>query len=827
MSGKALTEDGLDNPVENTASSASGDDEEMLLEPRFKYTRILNNMPSILAKDSASSIAVHDKFIAIGSQNGYVYIIDHLGNLHPENTARHHRCAVTCVVVDLSGNYMISCASDARICICSIGSTELKQVTLDLKFVTKCVAISPDFGRRNSGQPFITGDRDLVLYEKKLFLNYRSSTLYQGMDRDGYILQISWHGPYVLFTNNTGSRVYDRSLDRIIALIQPSQDEITNHAWKGSPSHCWLNDAKFAVAWNNSIRVCAVIEASDFQRVDKSVPEKKVEVHYSWKLDMYIADISYTLKDSSLENWAEIVVFGLKKPLSEKRPNDEMDVVLSLLEPEDLDSYILTAEDRLEMRNCGSSALRDFHMAALPYESLYFLLAPKDFIEARPCSADDRVRWYVDNGMLREAMHYANEHENQLVEISAVDIGKEYVNTLIEQGKFSQAAACLKIVCGRKKDRWEYYVNEFEQHNVVLQLAKYIPTKDPQLEPESYQSILVAALYNHPVLFYRLIKVWNPDIYRVGAITDMAMKRVINDHLSEKDAISIYRSLASLYTYERKYEQALKLYLSMNDKSVFSLIERYHLIEMVKYDVAKLMQIDSSLALRLLIDNHGCLRAKDVISQLAQFPELQLAYLNMLYERNEEEEFADLAVELYAKHEPEKLLPFLRKSESYDIAKALDVCEKNELINEMVFLLGRSGNLIRALNLLIKKLNRIDLAIDFCLETDDGDLWEALIDSSMSEPESITKLLNIAGNYIDPLNIIEKARIVSIPCDMVIPGLRESLAKILSDYELQVQVQNGCRMVTLEDCSNLFRRFVDACKRPASVKSTSHCVICR
>lgn len=55
----------------------------------------------------------------------------------------------------------------------------------------------------------------------------------------------------------------------------------------------------------------------------------------------------------------------------------------------------------------------------------------------------------------------------------------------------------------------------------------------------------------------------------------------------------------------------------------------------------------------------------------------------MLYERNEEEEFADLAVELYAKHEPEKLLPFLRKSESYDIAKALDVCEKNELINEV------------------------------------------------------------------------------------------------------------------------------------------------
>lgn len=81
---------------------------------------------------------------------------------------------------------------------------------------------------------------------------------------------------------------------------------------------------------------------------------------------------------------------------------------------------------------------------------------------------------------------------------------------------FKNSYRYLLKVCGRKKDRWEYYVNEFEQHNVVLQLAKYIPTKDPQLEPESYQSILVAALYNHPVLFYRLIKVWNPDIYRVG-----------------------------------------------------------------------------------------------------------------------------------------------------------------------------------------------------------------------------------------------------------------------------------------------------------------------
>lgn len=51
---------------------------------------------------------------------------------------------------------------------------------------------------------------------------------------------------------------------------------------------------------------------------------------------------------------------------------------------------------------------------------------------------------------------------------------------------------------------------------MVLQLAKYLPVKDPQLEPECYQCVLIAALHNHPVLFYNLVKVWNPDLFRVG-----------------------------------------------------------------------------------------------------------------------------------------------------------------------------------------------------------------------------------------------------------------------------------------------------------------------
>lgn len=74
----------------------------------------------------------------------------------------------------------------------------------------------------------------------------------------------------------------------------------------------------------------------------------------------------------------------------------------------------------------------------------------------------------------------------------------------------------------------------------------------------------------------------------------------------------------------------------------------------------------------------------------------------------------------------------------------------------MVYLLGRSGNRMKALDLLVNKLDRIDSAIDFCRENDDSDLWNSLVDAAVKRPDYIMELLNTAGKYVNPLNIIEK-----------------------------------------------------------------------
>ena len=53
-----------------------------------------------------------------------------------------------------------------------------------------------------------------------------------------------------------------------------------------------------------------------------------------------------------------------------------------------------------------------------------------------------------------------------------------------------------------------------------------------------------------------------------------------------------------------------------------------------------------------------------------------------------------------------------------------------------VFLLGRMGNALRALHLIIDKLGDIPRAIDFVRSQRDDELWEQLISWALSSPDT-------------------------------------------------------------------------------------------
>ncbi|MFH4984778.1 hypothetical protein AB6A40_011487, partial [Gnathostoma spinigerum] len=305
------------------------------------------------------------------------------------------------------------------------------------------------------------------------------------------------------------------------------------------------DDDHLALAWANTVTVCKIVSCSEAATTGVNSSDKVVEVHYTWKVDMNILGLAFTFDEAVSKPWKEIVLFGYSNESSEEDNDNQLFMQLVLLEPEGLDCYAITTEDRIEMKRCSNERLQHFQMCSLPYESLYYLLGDCELIEAHPCSPDDRVRWYLENRLYEEAMNYCNEHGSQLKELNAADVGKKFIDQLISEGRFADAAGKLKIVCGPHKELWEYYVNEFDQNHMVLHLAKYLPVKDPQLEPESYQCVLIAALYNHIPLFHRLISVWKPELYRVGAVIDMTIKRALNDDparpLSNTDVAALYR----------------------------------------------------------------------------------------------------------------------------------------------------------------------------------------------------------------------------------------------------------------------------------------------
>ena len=92
------------------------------------------------------------------------------------------------------------------------------------------------------------------------------------------------------------------------------------------------------------------------------------------------------------------------------------------------------------------------------------------------------------------------------------------------------------------------------------------------------------------------------------------------------------------------------------------------------------------------------------------------------------------------------------------------------------------GNTKQALQLIMTELKDVSQATDFCKEHSDKELWEDLIAFSIDKPDFITGLLNNIGTHVDPIILIRKIR-----SGMKIPGLRDSLVRILQDYNLQVR----------------------------------------
>ncbi|XP_037029036.1 vacuolar protein sorting-associated protein 41 homolog [Bradysia coprophila] len=787
--------------MENNSDPETESTEEEV-EPKLKYVRISNDLQNILSKDAVSCIAVHARFLCFGTHWGAIHLLDHQGNIvdTPINkqTSQIHMVSVNQISVDSKGEYIASC-SDGMAIIHGLYTDENNQ-KLNIGRAVKSIAIDPFHYKPGSGRKFIIGDNKLTLYEKTFIKGLKSTVL---NDSEGAVSAIAWSDQFVAWASAIGVRVHDLNEKCSLGLIkwqEPENVSLINYRCNLK----WANSKTLLIGWVDTIRICVVRKRNSVEVSTRDLPGFIVDPISTFQTDFFVCGVA-PLQEN------QIVVLGYPKERDEES-NKALRPVLYVIEYKTSD-YVEICTDSLSLRGYQEYKCNDYHLDCLIEENQYFIVSPKDIVVASLYENDDRIQWLIEHGKYDEAMEVISAHGGRY---SIVSVARLYLDHLLALGQYENAAKLCLRAFGNDKQLWEEEVYKFVRAKQLRSVSKYLPrTSECKLKQHVYEMVLYEYLTLDVSGFLSLIKEWEPTLYNTSAVIN-----AIHDNFDESVKDILLEALAILYSYEKKYEKALSMYLKLQHKDVFVLIKKYDLYNDIHRMIIPLFQLDKVKTIAMLKEKNK-ISSDIVVQQLEPRQDFLFAYLDAL-DVEQSGRYHSKLVNLYAKYDSKKLLSFLKRSNNYPIQEALDICKREFFYEEMVYLLGRMGNTSEALSIIIHKLKNIQTAIDFCKEHDDMDLWNDLINQSLDRPDIMTKLLDGIVGFINPEILINK-----IKMGLEIPNLKNSLVKMLCDYSLQVSIQDGCNSILVTDYFGLHEKLTRQQQRAVYLSNDHTCGLCR
>ncbi|CAG9772738.1 unnamed protein product [Ceutorhynchus assimilis] len=773
------------------------------IEPKLKYVRLNNDLREILNNTSATCIAVHTKFVCLGSHWGVIYVLDHQGNNIVSKKLKAHTVSVNQISIDQTGEYIATCSDDGRVFVHGLFSKE-HNFNLNIGRLVKTVALDPSFCKNPTNKRFITGDDKLTLYERTFLGNLRPTVL---CESEGLVRSLCWGESFLAWSSNIGVRVYDMNARCSLGMIK----------WEEHPGvsiekfRCnlrWADSRTLLIGWVDTVRVCVIRKRSNIELAVRALPEYLVDPVSTFQTEFYISGIA------PLEQ--QLVLLGVPKEQDEN--NKSLRPQLYIVEYKDND-YSDICTDSLTLRGYEKYSVNDYHLDVLIEENMFFIVAPKDVVIASPYDLDDRIQWFIQHNKFEEALDILMHNDGRKIHRHTVQsVGVDYLDHLLSQGMYDAAGMLGLKIFGKNPSLWEDQIYKFARVHQLRSVSPYIPrTKESKLNPHIYEMILYEYLKLDAQGFVQLIKEWHPDLYNVSAVINAVLDHIIHDDANKDTFIE---ALAILYSYVQKYDKSLSMYLKLKHKDVFTLIQKHDLHNVIQDKLTDLMDLDYKKTVALLLEKNN-IPSEKIVAKLRANNLHLYRFLDEYDKKNTKGKYHKELVELYAIFDRSKLLPFLKKSDHYPIQEALDICKKKKYFPERVFLLGRMGDTKKALDLIINELKDIQYAISFCHEHDDTDLWEDLINHCINKPEFITFLLQSIGSYIDPTTLILKMK-----DDMEIPGLKNSLVKMLNQYNLQVSVQEGCKKILVSDYFNLQKKLVHVRQKGTSVCGETLCGAC-
>jgi hypothetical protein len=359
--------------------------------------------------------------------------------------------------------------------------------------------------------------------------------------------------------------------------------------------------------------------------------------------------------------------------------------------------------------------------------------SPEKLVEIGPAtpdraqaSSDD----FYDEGT--STVDSASKLINSSVEKEKRRVGELWIQQLIKANDWATAGK----VCGRvlgTPQQWEDYVYTFVGASKFDEITDYIPTTQmrPPLKSEIYEVILGHYIARNRPRVRDLLERWSADLFDIKSVTTVLENQLkyrdvredsVEDGIVGRDWRIVMESLGKLHVAGGRPREGLKCYIQLQDAdTAMSLIKDYHLVDAVADDIPGLILLRVSNeqkrtapkeelreltaeAISLLVNEaqHGLVSPRIVVNQLQEKNMIlyMFFYVSSLWrgdgiEEHQGEsrdrlisesqslvdEFADLAVHLFALYDRELLMDFLKTSTFYTFEKVIltsppPVCRK-------------------------------------------------------------------------------------------------------------------------------------------------------
>jgi len=851
-------------------------------EPLLKYKRVHGFVDEVTEEDQVTAVQVHQHGVLLGTSGGSVFELGLDGTF----VRRHdvHRDKVTDLSLDRSGQFFASCSDDGRVVTSPTAFAEQESPNSRLSKMAemhnflrplKSIAIDPGFVESRDQMFICGGESGKLILKRKGWLSNVETVLQEG---EGAITRIAWRRQFVAWANSIGVKIYDHSIGKVFGDIQrpPNVQSRCEIAWE--------NDQTCIIAWSNFVKVVRIRDRS------------KSELEQNHRLSPRRADLVSHYDFSSLDVICGVLPFGEDSMalLVYPQGNEEDDVdgqeasaarrpelrIITRLNGDELSAELLPIR-RFEENTDADYALTKKINDGSDEKPVLCIVSPFDVVMARPRTLDDHLNWLVSHKNFKEALRIVDNNENE--KDSRRSLEDQWLTYLLKEGDAATAASLCPNLLKTDAERWTQWASKFQTFQCLDALARFLPTRDPHLQPVVYESALDELLRKGRFEgFLHRVRVWQARADRVQT-GDATLNRatplydarrmiekvetVRRKFKSEKISppTAFMDALAELYCVNGQHGRAIKLYLDGTEPSnedtitkergeiIFGLIEEHNLMVGLEDQVRKLVALNRSVAIPLVVDLvAGDLGSEEravslskierVVDQLQNYDnEAFYEFLHSLSCRRPDEyndssmsKFHDLQLQLYAKYKPSAMLDFLKSSSVYTLENALEICRNHRpepLYPEMVYILGRMGggqNSKKALEIILDKLKDVKMAIDFIERDGSEELLSALLMRCMKDSELMLSLIDVIGEHnLNPMEIIAE-----MPGKMrfakkggrgrLVPALK----KLFEDMKLQRRLRESCNEVLKTDIVNLLQDLIARRRRAVRVNRITSCEVC-